>query len=73
MYPVIHLSTTKVMMQIIFTFVGYNILLILIVRPFTEGIVEMISMLDRSVQVSYQVPGTLLAHKKCKMIIISQS
>jgi len=41
------MSTTKVMMQIIFTFVGYNILLVLIVRPFTEGIVfvEMIKKL----------------------------
>jgi len=33
------MSTTKVMMQIIFTFVGYNILLVLICTAPTEGIV----------------------------------
>jgi len=33
MYPVVPMSTTKVVVEIISTFVGYNILLILMVRP----------------------------------------
>jgi len=50
-YLVVPMSTTKVVMQIISTFVGYNILLILIVQPIQR---ESCSSLKRKKHTSLQ-------------------